>query len=121
MSTDKGRGRRTHIRARRDRILAALRAAEHPLTTSQVATATKIHYGTVYADLRALCGSHAMDHYARMGEVVNEPGYPVVWHSWESGGAYVTWELADWFRDLETSGIAELEAILSLPTGGDDR
>lgn len=89
-----------HITQRREQLLKALADSDNPLTTVELwkACGKKGHYGTVYADLRTLCGSRTLP-YAECQGLVNAPGYPVVWHSWGSdNGASVRWSLCDAYR-----------------------
>lgn len=116
--TAKGMGKLPHIRHRRDRVLAVLREAKNPMTTNEVAKAVGARYGTVYQDLRALCGSATLPRYAGPGERVNQPGYPVVWHTWETVRGVVLWELSPAARTAARVEIAALEAALALDVPG---
>lgn len=75
-------------------------------------------HSSVYADLRVLCGSHLM-RYDAMTDAVNHPGFPVIWHSWQPGIPYVTFELTPEARDELTSAVDDLEAAWALPTAAD--
>lgn len=112
--------RSTAQRRRVDLILAVLADAPHPKTTKEVARAIGESYSATYNTLRKLAHGASMP-YADMVGDVNQPGYPVIWHSWFAGDAvgHVTWELTPEARDERVHEAAMLEAAFQSPAVGE--